>query len=540
VKKPMVFLSALLILTALNLYSQEVDTDNINGDIETLSPDFEPDPPPSPNEDRLYVITDFEFDVTGRSRPFALIYNAELKRGEEIRGDANLEEYIREKTQMLINQRVLKDSVVITHTVGEQQPDGAYPVILTIKVEDSWNLIALPMFKYSTNSGLELSIRARDYNFFGTMNPLRINFGYLYDEKERSSFTFEVDTNLPFRAFNLDWNLQFSNLFSYRQKVEEPFYFRNITGLSVELPYEATTFTFGFEESLNLNEENSDRNKLSTGLGEYPDFQSGMYMSSRLYGSWKIPLGIEVSRFGELTYNPGVSVTFNHELPRWELQEIRHGPSLRFNHSLGFEKINWHANHREGLAASLDNSYSYNFYRYKINEEPLSVSFSLTGIGHFIVTSFWGISSRLQYRHWFYHDPDYNESAGDNIRGIVDNSLHADYMLSLNADFPFRVFMFTPSEWFKNDKLRFFNIEFHLAPVIDLALYHNPETDSSRIPKNIAIGGGAELIVFPLFMRNLYIRLSFACNIKELITARPFGIPGGNNRELTFMMGHFY
>ena len=547
-KKTTALLSALCILAAINLYSQEANTGNTNGEsAEAASPT--PDQLPPSDEGTLFVITDFEFEIKGRTRPFALLYNAEIKRGEEIRGEANLEQYISDKTQMLINQRVLKDNAEITYTVGKQQGDGSYPVTLTIKVEDSWNLIAVPMFKYSTNTGLELTIRARDYNFFGTMNPLRINFGYLYDENENSSFFFELDSNTPFRAFGLDWNFQFSNLFSYRPQAGEPFYFGNVTGLSVELPFKTTTFTFGIDESLKLNEENSDRNKESAKLGgSYPDFQEGLYMSSKLYGSWKVPLGLSVSRFGELTYNTQLSAIFNHELPNWPLHEFRLGPFMSFSHSFGFEKINWHANHREGFSAWIGNSYSYDFYRYKANEDPLSTSFSLTGIGHFIVSKFFGISSRLQYRHWFYHDPDYYEHAGDNIRGIADKALAADYMLSLNADFPFRVFMFMPSEWLKNDKLRVFNIEFHLVPVFDMALYHYPETDKPPenvitggiIPKNLAVGGGVELIVFPLFMRNLYIRISFGWNIKELVTARPFKIPSGNNREISVMMGHFY
>jgi hypothetical protein len=524
----------LLFALTVTLFAQEALPDEENG-VDTEAAPLTQDPPPPPDEDRLYVITAFEFDITGRTRPFALMRKGEFKEGERIQGDTNLERYIGDKTQMLTNQRVLKDNVEISYSVGEEEPDGTFPVTLTIKVEDTWNLIALPYPKYNSNTGFELYIKARDYNFLGTMNPLRVDLGYHYDEKERSSFHIGIYSNTPFKALGYDWNIIFDNFFSYRPEVEEPFYYQNITGLTMELPFYATTFTFGFEESFNVNEENADRYK-----EKYGDFQNGLYMASKLYTSWKIPTGIDVGQYGELTYTPQISATFNHEMPKWPLDEFRKGPFLGFNHSLGFEKIDWHSNYRKGLSVSLYNSYSYNFYRLRNDEEPLSVSFRVGGTGHFIIADWFGISSRLQYRQWFYHDPEYYEQAGDYLRGIADKAICADYMLSLNMDFPLRVLLFTPSKWFNKKKLSFFDFEFHISPVIDMALYNDPKAKTSFNPKNIAVAGGIEFIVFPAFMRNLYACLSIAVNLREFADTRPIKFPDGNNREITFGIGHFY
>jgi len=302
----------------------------------------------------------------------------------------------------------------------------------------------------------------------------------------------------------------------------------------MELPFRTTTFTFGFEESFNLNEENLNRHQELHG-----EFQKGFYMSSKMFVSWEIPTGYEVSRFGELTYTPLISATFNHEFPNWPLQSIRRGPFLDFNHLFGFERINWHANYREGLSVSLSNSYNYDFFRFQNDEDPLSISFTFNGTGHFLITRFLGISSRLQYRHWFYHEPGYYDLAGDAIRGILNKALSANYMLSLNFDFPFRLPMFAPSRWFNNERLRAFDIEFHLSPIIDMALYNDPRTETSFNLNNIVSGCGIEFIIFPVAMRSLYIRMSFAWNLRE-ISINPFGLPGGENREISFMMGHFF
>ena len=519
-------LPALLLLAAFPLISQEAVLnyeDNAKPEI-ILS-----------DNDQLYVIVEFEFDIKGRTRPDALIHEGEFREGEELRGRANLEKYINDKTQILINQRVLKDNAAISYSIGERLENGAYPVTLTINVEDSWNIIALPKPVYSTNTGFELTIKARDYNFLGTMNPLRVDLGYHHDEKERDSFVLGVFSSTPFKAFGYTWNIKFDNTFSYRPDVDEPYYYQNITGLSMELPFRTTTFTFGFEESFILNDENDDRYK-----EKYGSFQSGLYTSSRMFTSWKIPTGLMVSRYGELTYNPGISATINHELPEWPLHEIRKGPFMGFSHSLGFEKIDWHANYRQGISVSVGNSYTYDFFRLDNNKDPLSVSFSINGIGHFIISKFFAVSSRLMYRQWFYHDPEYNDKAGDALRGFADKALCADYMLSLNMDFPFRALVFTPSEWFNRRKLSLFDFELQISPVIDMALYHDPSTGISFNLENIAASGGFEFIIFPAFMRNLYLRVGYVCNLRELLGTEPGKFPEGENREIYLIMGHFY
>ena len=507
-------LSALLVFTVFPVASQETD---------------------SPAENEIFVITDFEFNITGRTRPFALINEGELRQGEVIRGRENLAAYIRDRTQRLVNQRVLRDTVAITYSIGEQNEDGSFPVILIIAVEDSWNIIALPYPRYTDNDGFSLTIRARDYNFFGTMAPLRIDIGYTFNQYRESSFLFEVYSSTPFRAFGYTWNFRFDNLFWYRPDADEPFFFQNVTGLSMELPLRITTFTFGFEQSFTLNEENPSWYWKGPNYGE--QFQSGLFPSTRLFANLRVPLGIEVSRFGEMTYNAGFSATFNHEFPvaGWELREFRRGPFLRFNHSLGFGRIDWRENFRDGVSVSIHNAFNYDFFRHRNNRNPLSASVSIGATGHFVISEFFGISARLQYRYWYQHEPMYHDRAGDFLRGIIDNAMNADHMLSLNMDFPFRVFRFVPSQWLNNRRLSFFDLEFHLSPIFDMALYRSDPQAGNLM---VAVTGGAELIIFSGFMRNLYARFSLGGNIRELF--RTGELPSGNNREFSFTLGHFF
>jgi hypothetical protein len=493
----------------------------------------------------VYVIRNMDFNVTGRTRPSAIIYYGEFQEGLELRGGSALEKYIRDKTQVLLNQRVL-DEARIEYTLGEAEADGKIPVHLLISVKDTWNIIAVPYPKYDTNTGFDLTIKARDYNFFGSMIPLRIDLGYKYDEQGKNSAKFEIDSDIPFRAWGYNWNLDFDHFFAYRPDVEEPFYYKTVTGLSMELPVKRTTFTFGFSESFLLNEENSDRDKLLNG-----EFQNGPYMASELYSSWKIPTGLEIADSGELTYTPELSAVFNYGFPAYPLDPVRVGPFLNFEHTLGFDRIDWIGNYRRGFAVSLNNSYTWDFYRTSKNVEALDMALSFYGTGHFIISDHFGISGRLQYRQWFYHNPAYYGEAADKLRGIRDKSIQADYMLSLNLDFPVKVLSFLPSQWFGKPKLRFFDFDFHISPIIDLALYHDPATGTAFSPRNMLVSGGAEFIVFPAFMRSLYLRLSFAWNIVEHLN-NPSGsylplplpvipkLPGGDNREIILVIGHHY
>jgi len=488
------------------------------------------------DESTLYVISDYVFSVKGRSRPSALLYklieHEEFRKGEVITGKANLERYIKDITQLYTNQRVLKDNVEVSYSTGDQNEDGAFPVTILIKVEDTFNFIILPRPFYK-NGVFDLTVKGRDYNFLGTMNPLRVDLGYKYDEDKQHSFLLGVYSDTPFRAFGYYWNVKFDNTVQYR--VNAPFAYQNTTGISMELPFRSTTFTFGLNENFFLHEEKPDWAQEKG----YPQYHDGLYMSTNPYISWKIPTGLLVPRVGELIYTPSISAIINHEFPQWPLDDYLKGPFLNFSHTLSLEKINWHANYRKGLSVSFGNSYQYDFNN-TINE----ISFNFTGIGHYIVSKFFAVSARFMYQYWYFSgDLREGDYASLYMRGIADKSITAYQFLLLNMDFPFRLFVFKPSKWFNKPKLRFFDLELQLAPVIDLALSYQKRFDGGKTlydQRRIDVSGGLELIVFPEFMRNLFIRIGFAVDLKEFITARPFRLPDGDKREFYVIMGHFY
>ena len=502
----------------------------------------------------VYYVNSFSFNIKGITSPNAILRNGELKVGELLVGEAKLQKYIADKTQLLLNQRVLK-KVSMDYTIGEVRPDGAYPVDFTINTEDTWNIIAIPYPKYDSNTGFSLTLKARDYNFLGGMNPLSLDLGYQYNEKHQSSLIVSLESDTPFTALGYNWYLTFNNYFNYRPNVSQPYFYQNTTGLAMDLPYKRTTFTFGLNENVYLNQENADRYKK-----EYGEFQNGLYMTTNPVISWKIPTGVFIGNYGELTYTPQISATINHQFPQWPLADFLIGPVASFSHTLGFSQVDWINNYRRGFDVSLSNSYDYDFHYMEKGPEALNLSYTAAAKGYFIISERFGFSAFLQFRQWLYHNPDYYDTGGDALRGILDNAIHANYMLSLNMDFPVRVLKFMPSEWFNTQSLRFFNFELHISPIIDMALFKGTLSNNKSAEKymnvdfnfrDMLVSGGFEAIVFPEFMRSLYLRISIAWNITDQINhPRDYyltpilpivpHLPVDKYREIFIGLGHQY
>lgn len=486
------------------------------------------------SEESIFIINSFNYNVIGRTLPFALNNKTELKKGEVITGKTNLIKFLKDKRQLLINERVLKDNVRIEYTIGEITEDGKYPVDLEIYVEDTWNIIALPYPKYRSSYGFELTIKARDYNFFGSMQALRFDLGYRYDEENNQSyFSLMLDSGMPFHIFGLDFFFDFDNFFDYRPNVDVSlsFYFKNKTAISLDIPIKHTTLNLLFSESFIFNEENDDSDKLVF-VDDFEKFQKGLYLSSSPNISWKIPTGLEIGEYGELTYTPSIYAVINHELPLWPLHNNKKGPLLSFNHTLYFGRINWIGNFREGINVQISNLNSYNFYYPEINMVPWIFNYSIETKGFFIfIKDHFGFSARLSHRHWI---NSYYEYSGDYLRGVYDKDINAEFMLSLNLDIHILAFKIDAYKLFPNNKfLRSLGFDLHINPVIDGAFYKQPKqslNDISFNSENFLLGAGFEVIIYPHQFRSMFFRISTCWDFSNI----------SNPIELFLGMEHHY
>ncbi|GHU13064.1 hypothetical protein FACS1894161_2600 [Spirochaetia bacterium] len=493
------------------------------------------------HEDIVYYIKNIDVAVEGRTQPSAILRAAGFVIGEEIHGDEALAGYIERKRQTLLNNRALAE-VTITHTIAEE--NGRYGITLAVSVVDTRNFVILPEPKYSSNAGFEPSLKLRDYNFLGTLMPLKIDFGYSLDDfhlddSSKGKYALSAETELPFRALELDWKVKLALALAY--VADEPLAFENITGISVDLPFKNTVFTLGFDEGVVIREEYFLFEKKNHEI-----FEDISYMYSRPFACWRIPLPLSVPQGGELFFTSELSSKINYRLSGNDLG-WRQGPVLAFGNEIGVNNINWveKTNFRSGYAAVLAASNEYNTY---FNEWNNSVS--VLGIAHKQFTSFFAASARFRYKTWFndtehYHDQDRVE-AGNMLRGILDRSINADQMLSFNFDFPFSVFKFMPSTWAHKESLRYFDFEFQISPVIDMAFVKGAMLDSDGVSlkelkfnfDDFLVTGGIEVLVFPFAWRSIFLRGSIAWNLRETVSAGK--LPSGINREIHIGLGHHF
>ncbi|MCL2442167.1 MAG: hypothetical protein FWD13_01725 [Treponema sp.] len=383
---------------------------------------------------------------------------------------------------------------------------------LIINIKDTWNIVAIPRPQYSSSTGFDITIKGRDYNFLGTMNPLKLDIGYSRDIEGRNFFSFLLDSDIPFRLFGFNWNFNFDHDIIYRQDMELTWYYKNITGLSVDIPIGITTPKLGFNVLFILNEENDDSEKSLYGI-----FQEGLYISSRPYITWKIPIVFLPDNYGEVIYTPGITAIFNHEISPWPLSDNKKGPYLDFNHSLEFGRIDWIGNFQKGFSANLSNSFNYDFFKSDENLHQLKGDLKLSFIYHHLINDFLGFSARFMY---FHHFNSINDNAGNVLRGIINKDIKAVYMFSLNIDLPIKVLMVRPSKWL-NSGIRVFDFDIHLNPIIDIAIYKNPEISAIFTKDNLLLCGGLELIIFPDFFRSLFLRISAAWNFSDISNRIP-------------------
>ena len=252
-----------------------------------------------------YRIADIVFHIKGITRESALRRNAEIQVGHEFVSLEELKAYLADRQQVIINFRMI-DSAEVTYE-EKGLDNGVTLVEVHVKTKDSWSLIAVPYFTYDSNNGLKLLIKARDYNFLGTMETLRINLSY-YESSEE--FTLSVLTALNFPWLGLTWTLTPS------QDIDV------------------------------LGNDPNDDFYLMTGL------DLGSYLDT----PWKLGAYPLRYTFGVLS---NIKYTLNPDRP---ISEYRKGLVIGFRNGLSNGRIDWRGNFRNGYSLVLDNTNKYNLY----------------------------------------------------------------------------------------------------------------------------------------------------------------------------------
>jgi hypothetical protein len=490
----------------------------------------------------VYYINEVYFDITGRTKEYALLLCSGIKKGDEVTGEAALLEYIAEKQQTLVNRRELQEAV-IEFVPGEAEDDGRIPVDITIHAADTRNFIIVPEPRYSSSSGWSPKLRVRDFNFLGLLSPLKVDLTYRYhDGKDvtysRSNLNLVFGIETPFRAAGYDWKFTTENMFSYY--FGEPFSYGNINGVHLDIPFKNTALTFGFEQGINFGREYDDWKKYVYGV----NFHDVWYGGSGVYGEWKIPLPFKTESLGALVYSPAVSGNVNYPFRDEDLAE-RGGFLFNASQRAGFDKVDWYGNFRRGADIYIENTNEYSFFY-----EGWNHSLSVNVTKHLVINDFFGISMRGRFTKWSYDSASKNDgtrwNAGGMVRGLEDYALSPDSMLLFNFDFIFHIVNVMFSKHFNDPKAGIINFELQAGAVVDIAMVDGIEVDNKRRfirdityrPRDWIVSGGVELFFFPLAFRSIYLCGSAVWNFRPLFNA---GImPGDDDMEIYIGFGHHY
>ena len=454
------------------------------------------------SEEPAFVITSVQYEIDGRTRKWALREVVELQEGQEFGSRAELEEHLSRQYQNLINQRQLQSARVDYEIVeGESDPAG---VRVSVEAEDTWNIIVLPYFKYDSNDGLLLSLRGRDYNFFGTLQELSIDLDYLRTVDETNEWTIAADFSLPFNMLERRWRWTFEEEFVLENDDVD---FSTSTGIGYDFEMWDNPWEVGVKQGYQLytgakaNEEGDD-----------------YFLTNTAYLNGDIGTPIPAGPMGYFHYIPETSVYVNYAFDE-TLTRDRRGTFYTFDHALKAGGYDWLGNFRNGLEVSIGNANAYSFYRY---DWESNVNGSAKG---WLALDPFGLSARTTGFYYFDGVPEDQDDGAEDIRGVLDDEMVGDLGLFLNTDVALKVWTLEPI------------FEMQWALFFDVAYVTNTEGSFDE-DNDLRYGAGIEIIGFPLFARSLYLRGSLGFDLKRIIDGESW--TSGEVREIFIGLGHHY
>lgn len=482
-----------------------------------------------------YQITEVNYDIKGNIRRYPLSQAVPIDTVGIFFSESSLLSYIDDLEKKFINIRAIQ-SVRIARKYGECSVDSIVPVTLTIAITASWNFIVVPYPSFDSNSGLQIKLKLQDFNFLGTLQPLKANIVYQSTETGHTIFSSSVNFALPFkiRMFNVMW----------RNSVDIVYAPKEVPKISLASGLEASvtvnrrmSVLFGFSPELMLNDRTLS--ETSSALNNTSFLQQGMhgvfqvgkntaedaerrppralghlYPRDRYYFKTtsyvRIPITItEVNRFGALVWTPSFSLTGNAAFDGIQAEELKSWV-FGWGHTLSLSQVDWVLNFRKGLALSVSNTYAYRFY----HKREMNIGFTTAVAGYYPFINRVGIYGRMQFFYRLFGKT--GTEVGAALRGILNKRIDTDTAFAFNLDIPIRLVSLdfqaiTGVEW-----TRFFNCDIQLVPFLDMALTHDKKTKRYYHPADGWYAGGMEVLVYPEKMRSIYVRASLGIDLSEL------------------------
>lgn len=427
--------------------------------------------------DGPYVLRSVDFLVTGRSLPAILLKKIDPYGkliGTVLADRARLEALMEDLRQVLLNERAIASVTVEYETAPAAR--GGREAALHFRVVDTWNLVVLPYPRYSSNTGLDLGLRLRDYNFAGSLQTLSVNLDYLLDAAGQGAFGGHADFRVPLLFLGSAWSAGISQDARIPADGSAPPASVTSLFLSLEIPGPGFPVTFTATQGVSFNS-----NALDPALAAEPWFltESLAAAASISLGPFQCAPALSLS----MDWRPGTELPF----------EGRGGVAAALSSTLSWGRVDWRDDLRQGLSVSLDGSCSYG-----LSDAHFLAGMTLTVAGHTAAFSRIGLAVRLTVLGRFLHasGDDALTGLGSYMRGILDARLAGFQAAFLNLGVPVKLFDF-PAHLLLGGNWLDFGLQ--LQPFLDTGLL--PPAGSRT--DWFQCSGGLEILVFPAAFRSL-------------------------------------
>lgn len=471
-----------------------------------------------------YRIENISYEIQGMIIISELEKTVPVNKNKTFEDEETFQRYIDSLMQSYTNTRAF-ESFDLTYTTKEdglsEYGTSLFKVDLKFTGKTGWHFLAVPYIKYSSSTGLSLKLKAKDTNFFGTMNTFNGSLDLnLLPKVENSGLSdglvcepaLNLSYDFPFSAGKVDMTWVNDYTLKYTIGNNSPEWDLK-TGVTALLPitsimdFYAETYQ-GFTRNLDYSEFHDDTYftetvKLSTPIRVFtlPDSST-----------------IKVTPFTSFRYN-------------WDTNGISEdnfdllNPTVSMGISSSIGKVDWKRNFKNGYTSNYSISTTYN-----IKTEKWSEGFSFNAAAY-KAFDYAALYSRMNFFIW----NNGTEKIGPYLRGVRDNihyteetGIQNEYVLNvpsafvLNIDIPLHMFATDWENFSLTRKMKFmrnFNFELQISPFVDIALVQDPYTKNYF---NFAEGfycGGVEIIVFPAKWTDFQIRASLGFDLGKTLLA---------------------
>lgn len=509
--------------------------------------------------------------MTGDTRESALKKVMNIDEDKVFKNQKDFDQYLASLRGTLNNQRVFKENEIQVFYSKTDPQTGITPVELLIRTVDTWNFIAVPFPKYNSNTGAEIKLKFRNYNFLGSMQMFDLDFRYNYNTAENpAQHIAGLDTGfaVPFKlgSYDATWNNEL-NINQVIAKNTKPYFYYG-TGLNLSMKIDKkSSLSYGvggwfkhetngdlyysFGGSMSYSRALNDVISLGLSFSQYyyhsPKYKDDIdYINDTVSLSFPMNLG-SIPDFGGVSWTPSASLSWN-----WDVKALNQssllktdmidhpdlkGPTLTFGHSIGSGNIGWVGNFRKGFTISLAQNWQYNLHTKAMPMPYFTLNTQLHLPSEYIAL--------YNRNYWYYSMTGSTTTFGDRMRGIRDSdSVYSDNIIVFNFDFPIKIVQTDWVGWGFPAFMKNVDFELQISPFVDIALGHNMYTNTNFLIADGFYSGGIEILGYPTHMRSIVGRISFGIDASRTIL--PGRIvnkdwrPGLSKYELFMGLGIFY